>query len=446
MERLKEYKMMTPQEQLAWLTDFRHWTEEKLPILCAIGNAWESNSIKAMEEGLKLLTAFGYCRDFVEKSLLFRDFARRIDRMMFYIEKIKGEVARGNAMRGSDGQTLAYVPAVESEKKRRGRPTRLEAEMKRREQQAALIEQGLRAQAVAKTEASAANTPEIATPKEVKPGNLAAAIALSQGEARLHLDQLAWLLSRELQEETKQVAALRATAAKESNQAKQLADRGVPAAIIEPHSRAAVDATGKYKAIYTRVDTELAQLYSLLTIGGEHTPAWEERCRAKGITLDQLKSILLPYWEKMDCPTVQLESVTPSPTDEPLPTEEELKARAADLHRIRTYFIRKDARLTPKRVEKMKAFIAEARSLGAPTEEYEAILDASIKELEAQISNDSPQTPADSPSMGSEECSEPAEQQEQTPAKAEEQISAKAENHTSVKTENGSVQGSLFDL
>ena len=75
MMKQKDYKTMTPQEQLDWLTDFQHWTDEKLPVLCALGNAWEASAIKSMEEGLKLISAFGYCRDFVDKSLMFRDFS-----------------------------------------------------------------------------------------------------------------------------------------------------------------------------------------------------------------------------------------------------------------------------------------------------------------------------------------------------------------------------------
>ena len=408
MELLKEYKTMTPQEQLAWLTDFKAFTEEKLPLLCAVGNAWEANSIKTLEEGLKLLTAFGYCRDFVEKSLLFRDFARRMDRMIFYIEKIKGEVARGQAMRGSDGQTLAFVPQVQSEQKRRGRPTRLEAEIKRREQQAALIEQGLRAQAVAKTEAKGENSPENATPQGAQqptaPASpLAAAVALSQGEGRLHLDQLAWLMSDTLRQDIGRVAGLRTTAAHESNQAKELAERGVPADIIEPHSRAAVEATTAYKDIYNRVDKELADLYSLLAIGGEHIPSWEKRCADKGISLDQLKGILKPYWEKMGQPVVELESITPAlATLDTLPTEEELQARAARLHTIRTYFIRKDSRTTAKRIAKMEELIIEARSLGVPTDEYEAILAKCRTELESAYT---PAPSTDEQESGKEEKS-----------------------------------------
>ena len=381
----KDYKTMTPQEQLDWLTDFQHWTDEKLPVLCALGNAWEASAIKSMEDGLKLISAFGYCRDFVDKSLMFRDFSRRIERMRFYVEKIKKEVAVGASVRGADGSTLAYVPQVQT--RRRGRPTKAEVEQRIKN-----------AQAVAKSAPTAEEQPKIATPVEAKPqplslfdnveekqpeakpvSNFASAVALSQGEARLHLDQLAWLMSRDLQLEIKTIAGLRATAAKEAEQAKELADHGCPASVIEPHSKAAVEATQTYKAIYDRVDMQLAELYSLLTIGGEHMPLYEKMCAERGISIEQLKGILCPYWEKMGRPTVQLISVTEGLPEE---TEEEKKARQAKMHSIRTYFMRKDCKLTQKRIDKMKEMLEEVRAYGYPTEEYEAVLSASIKELE----------------------------------------------------------------
>ena len=189
------------------------------------------------------------------------------------------------------------------------------------------------------------------------------------------------------------MAALRSRAAEESNQAKALAERGVAQEIIEPHSRAAVEATTAYKEIYADVDRELGELYSLLYIGGEHIPAYEELCRAKGITVSQLMAVLKPYWEKADKPVVSLESVTP-----PSPEEEtEKKARAARLHAIRTFFIRKDRKLTAERVEKMRAYIEEVRGYGLATDEYELILEQSAIALTKQA--DSPEMP-DSPERG----------------------------------------------
>lgn len=396
MENQKDYKVMTPDEQMAWLTDFAHWSNEKLPVLCALGNAWESGHIKSMEEGLKLISAFSYCRDFVQKSLLFRDFARRVDRIRFYVEKIKQEVAAGAAVKSPSGQTMAYVPPVQT--RRRGRPTREEAAQMARER-AAEEQQKAHADAVAKLTGDAPKAPEIATPQAKvanapmqgdlfaapapeapKVSAFSAAVAVTQGEGRLHLDQLAWLMSKDLQMRVKEVAGLRAVAASEAEKAKSLAESGVPSEVVEPHSRAAVEAKEKYLAVYAAVDKELGELYSLLTIGGEHIPSWEKRCAGMGISLDQLKAILKPYWEKVGSPVVALESVTPA-----LEASDEEKAqRSARLHAIRTYFMRKDCNLTQKRIDKMRSLIEEVKGYGLPTDEYEAVLATSIKELESK--------------------------------------------------------------
>ena len=396
MENQKDYKVMTPDEQMAWLTDFAHWSNEKLPVLCALGNAWESGHIKSMEEGLKLISAFSYCRDFVQKSLLFRDFARRVDRIRFYVEKIKQEVAAGAAVKSPSGQTMAYVPPVQT--RRRGRPTREEAAQMARERAAEELQKA-HADAVAKLTGDAPKAPEIATP-QAKVANapmqgdlfaapapeapnvsaFSAAVAVTQGEGRLHLDQLAWLMSKDLQMRVKEVAGLRAVAASEAEKAKSLAESGVPSDVIEPHSRAAVEAKEKYLAVYAAVDKELGELYSLLTIGGEHIPSWEKRCAGMGISLDQLKAILKPYWVKVGSPVVALESVTPA-----LEASDEEKAqRSARLHAIRTYFMRKDCNLTQKRIDKMRSLIEEVKGYGLPTDEYEAVLATSIKELESK--------------------------------------------------------------
>ena len=240
-------------------------------------------------------------------------------------------------------------------------------------------------EAVAKTAVVEQKPAEIATPQQgslfdAEPATpiphaeptteFATALAMSQSGARLHLDQLAWLMSDGLKLRIKEVAGLRAVAAKEAEQAKALADNGVPQAIIEPHSRAAVEAKEKYLAIYAEVDQELGNLYGLLSIGGEFMPKYEQMCSARGISVEQLKAILKPYWEKIGKPVPQLESVT---TPAPEASEEEKAQRSARLHAIRTYFMRKDTKLTQKRINKMEEQIQELKSYGVPTEEYEVV-------------------------------------------------------------------------
>lgn len=386
---LKDYKFMTPEEQMAWLTDFAHWSNEKLPVLCALGNAWETAHVKSMEEGLKLISAFSYCRDFVQKSLLFRDFARRVDRIRFYVEKIKAEVAAGQAVKAESGQTLAYVPPVQT--RRRGRPTREESAQMAKERQAAEM-QKQQQEAVAKLNGQQPKASDSATPvqgslfdapeeKKQPVSNLAAAIAVTQGEGRLHLDQLAWLMSDGLKLRIKEVAGLRAVAAKEAEQAKALADNGVPQAIIEPHSRAAVEAKDKYLAIYAEVDRELGELYYVLLADENAMARFKVTCDNRGVAPELGMAILKQYWEKIGSPTPNVRQLA---TTGPEASEEEKAQRSARLHAIRTYFMRKDCNLTQKRIDKMRALIEEVKGYGLPVDEYETVLAASIKELESK--------------------------------------------------------------
>ena len=397
MENQKDYKVMTPDEQMAWLTDFAHWSNEKLPVLCALGNAWETAHVKSMEEGLKLISAFSYCRDFVQKSLLFRDFARRVDRIRFYVEKIKQEVAAGAAVKSPSGQTMAYVPRVQT--RRRGRPTREEAAQMARER-AAEEQQKAHADAVAKLTGDAPKAPEIATPQAKvanapmqgdlfaapapeapKVSAFSAAVAVTQGEGRLHLDQLAWLMSKDLQMRVKEVAGLRAVAASEAEKAKSLAESGVPAEVIVPHSRAAVEAKDKYLAIYAEVDRELGELYYVLLADEDAMARFKVTCDNRGVAPELGMAILKQYWEKIGSPTPNIRQLA---TPAPEASEEEKAQRSARLHAIRTYFMRKDCNLTQKRIDKMRSLIEEVRGYGLPTDEYEAVLEASMKELESK--------------------------------------------------------------
>lgn len=395
----KEYKFMTPEEQMAWLTDFASWSNVKMPVLCALGNAWESSHIKSMEEGLKLISAFSYCRDFVQKSLYFRDFSRRVDRLRFYVEKIKTEVAAGMAVKTESGQTLAFVPKVQT--RRRGRPTREEAaqmakermeqEIQRKHEEAVAQLSGLPKKTQESVTESAKNVQkedksvqqpslfdnQVESKQPVS--NLAAAVALTQGEGRLHLDQLSWLMSDGLKMRIKEVAGLRAVAAKEAEQAKALAENNVPQVIIEPHSRAAVEAKEKYLAIYADVDKELGELYYVLTADEEAAKRFKLTCGVRGTTMEAWMEILKPYWEKIGSPTPNVRRLA-DPQPEEL--EEEKSKRNARLHAIRTYFMRKDCNLTQKRIEKMRVLIEEVKGYGLPTDEYEAVLAASIKDLE----------------------------------------------------------------
>jgi hypothetical protein len=375
---------MSPQDKLSCLTDFTDWRNQKLPLLCCAGNAWNSKLVAMFDEGLDLISVFAYTTDFVAKSRLFRDYARRVPRLSYYVDKILREVI-----------ATAPAPTVNTEAaapqpRRRGRPTKAEsaameqqrAEAARAEVAARLIHDPLRAMAEQKPAQPAAQgdlfgpSPAPKVPSSSSSTSLSAALALSGG--KLHIDQLAWLLSADLRERTTHIAELRSVAAAESNQAKELAERDVPEAVIQPHTAAAIKATNEYKAIYAAIDRELGTMYAQLT-SGKHTVKYEQLCQSRGITTAQLADILLPYWEKIGSPAATEEAAPATPE-----TDEEKKARQLRLHSIRTYFTRKDRIMKPARIAKMRGMIDELRGYGLPTEEYEAML----AKAEEELSND----------------------------------------------------------
>ena len=404
-KEMKLFRVMMPEERLEWIQRFAEWRDREYAVLCGVGEYWSSEHIAMMERGLDLLMAWPFARDFVEKTLMFRDYARRMARLQFYMELISKELSA----------LSMPLDAVPSAPRRRGRPTKEEsaqmererAEREEREAVAKVIagerkvavsatvtqgdlfsEDSENSESSEKLRATLVTPPPLQGTPSINRGGvaeptansqeptasptatpMAAAVAMAAGDGtRLHLDQLAWLMSDGLRARVATVASLRSTAAAESNQAKALAERGVDQSLIEPHSLAAVDATRAYRAIYDDVDAELAALYAVLAAGGERAMAWSSRCAEHGITTEQLAAILKPYWEKMGCP-----AAGPEPS-EVKAAEENRHERAAKIHRIRTYFMRKDRKLTAKRVETMREYIKELRDMGVATEEYEVIL------------------------------------------------------------------------
>ena len=122
----KLYNEMTPDEQLRYVTDFTSFIDKKLPALEHIGDAWEQSTIKDFETGLRLLNAFQFARDFVDKAVRYGDYSARVHRIRVYVDKIKTEIAKGLSLKGADGHTYALVaPSLPA--RRRGRPTKEEA-------------------------------------------------------------------------------------------------------------------------------------------------------------------------------------------------------------------------------------------------------------------------------------------------------------------------------
>lgn len=359
MKDSKLFKDMTSEEQEKFFLDFTNYTAEKLPLLCQMSDAWTDSRVKCFEEGLVYLQAFSYCREFVQKTLYWRDFSRRVNRLLFLMDKVRKEISAGHSMKTAEGKTI--VALGEEKKPKRGRPAEAQAE-------------------TPLSSASPAPQPTM-TPLQ----QIASQVA---GVERLSLKELSWLLTPELQEEVKKVQLLRATATAESEQAKALAENNVAAEIIKPHSEATVKAMEMIQSIYNKVDLELAEVYYRLSEDndfGGFKAAWEK----KGGAFSGLLEILLPYYEKMG----GKEFGATLKTNDQVKAEKEAQSkeaaeRAQKIHTARTYILRDDQALTSDRLKRMKEYLEECRKLGYDKiVELEKAVEIAEKKIEDEIAN-----------------------------------------------------------
>lgn len=366
MNNSKLFKDMTLEEQEKYLKDFSNFTVEKLPVIYQLGDAWTEARVKSFEDGLLLLQAFSYCRDFVNQSLYWRDFNRRVKSFMYLMDKVRKEINEGRSMKTAEGKTI--VALEEDKKPKRGRPAKAKAE-----------------KAEAQTETPSPSASPSPQPTMTPLQQIASQVA---GVERLSLKELSWLLTPELQEEVKKVQLLRATATAESEQAKALAENNVAAEIIKPHSEATVKAMEMIQSIYNKVDLELAEVYYRLSEDndfGGFKAAWEK----KGGAFSGLLEILLPYYEKMG----GKEFGATLKTNDQVKAEKEAQSkeaaeRAQKIHTARTYILRDDQALTSDRLKRMKEYLEECRKLGYDKiVELEKAVEIAEKKIEDEIAN-----------------------------------------------------------
>lgn len=366
MNDIKLFKDMTSEEQEKFFLDFTNYTAEKLPLLCQMSDAWTDARVKCFEEGLVYLQAFSYCREFVQKTLYWRDFSRRVNRLLFLMDKVRKEISAGRSMKTAEGKTI--VALEEDKKPKRGRPSKAEA-----------------AKAETQTETQPSSASPAPQPTMTPLQQIASQVA---GVERLSLRELSWLLTPELQEEVKKVQLLRATATAESEQAKALAENNVAAEIIKPHTEATVKAIESIQSIYNKVDLELAEVYYRLSEDndfGGFKAAWEK----KGGAFSGLLEILLPYYEKMG----GKEFGATLKTNDQVKAEKEAQSKAAaeraqKIHTARTYILRDDQALTSDRLKRMKEYLEECRKLEYDKiVELEKAVEIAEKKIEEEIAN-----------------------------------------------------------
>lgn len=374
MEKLnaKLYQQMTTAEQLEYITDLSKFAQEKLPRLEKLGDAWEQADRKDFETGIQLISAFGFARDYCSQSLFYGDYNRRVSRISYYLNRIKKEVAKGNALKGVDGETLAFVPALK-QVRHRGRPTKeekaqMEAE-KANEGEMSLANQkafaianllGLGSNIVTEVQQREKTTATTSSPTSSSQLDLFTQIGKTMDQEkgqdmnyRLPLQQIKCYLSPDLAAKVDQVRELRASFASNSERAKLLAEQGAKSEDIAPYAQEAHDLNDKIENIYAAVDKELAMVYGRLRDDEHYLADFKKKFQIDDV--EPIKKVLAVYYTKMpDTFALELKKVVADNNPEVIADKEKAAAIKVDADKIIKYITRKDKPSTAKRLDTMK--------------------------------------------------------------------------------------------
>ena len=218
---------------------------------------------------------------------------------------------------------------------------------------------------------------------------------------RLHLNELAWLCSKDLQERIAKVRDQRTAFGDASQTAKVLAEHGGNQEEIAMWAKRAEEALKAYESTYAAVDEELAIVFARLQMD---EPYKEKFCnRFKGVDLVQIAHITRPYYDKLRSPEFDLRIRTMIEQDSPeyaakMKAEEERKQEITDILR---YLKRKDKPNVAQRIKTMETRYARLIELMGEDEAkvYRPIVDAAIADYEANYKKE--EKPADKKSVKS---------------------------------------------
>ncbi len=400
---IKNYKDLSIEEQFQFVTALTDFANITLPRLEASKNRLTADDRKAMADGLKLIGAFPIYRSFAEQAFLYNDFEGRVYRLRHCVERIKREIGKDVVAQTAGGQTVAYIPALQQQFRRRGRPTREEAyaknvaatvddaESKRQQAIARLlnieivtnqtlreknnnelaVEREQKRQEEAKVNPSLFggeshnnnkteyrdNDPSSAEPTSIPP------TIESLSDARLHLDQVRFLLSPVLQQRVDTVRELRNRASVAAETAKAMALRGEKPEDIEVYAKQATEATEQYEAIYDAVDNELGTVYYRLKNDGDYSDKFSKRFRIKDFTaiLKQLR----PYYDKVKSPEfeVRMKTLIEQESPEYVARMKAEKEKKEEVEGILRYLRRKDKQASKQRVETARKRFARLEEL-----------------------------------------------------------------------------------
>ena len=472
---------MTAEQQTRWVNEFATIIGEHSERIVLLGKgreAMKADDLPWVRDLFGLLSAWPFASDFCEKAMRYGDFSARTGRLSVYVDKVKDVLADGLVMTDASGNNVAFV-SPSTPPRRRGRPTKEEVAARLRGDTLELPDdspENAKRRAIAKMlglevivsgEAPREkNNAELKAEREAKKAEFerqnpslfggeadggndarnnditsqrnnestAVHAQISMGEIyqdriesdRLHLSDIKWLCTKELQERIDMVRAQRTAFGDAAQTAKVLAERGASQDEIAVYAKQAEEAREAYESTYAAVDDELAVLHKRLSIDLPHVERF--KTRFKGVDLEKVLYITRPYYEKVrkEDPAINARIKRLIEQDSPeyaakMKADEEKKQEVADLLR---YIKRKDKPNVKQRIETMEKRYARLVELLGEEEAkvYRPIVDSAIEDYEQNHKKEERPTPDPSLYGGEKKDAgdnKPTKQESNKPAKQE---------------------------
>lgn len=440
LKNIKKYSAMSAEEQERWVKEFAEWMP-KGQQLAKISSGWTKSNTIDMEQGLRLLASWPIAEEYCETAAHFGDYDRRAYRINVYIEKVVNQLADGLTIHSDNGRQVLQV-SPSTPLRRRGRPTKEEiaarlrgeelkgndAEVNKMKAIAQLLgvdivvsgnapreknNAELKAERDARRAEEAKMNPTLFAPAKPEVQSVAmtsqptAASPCAQlmsdsyemrmAQDKLHLDQLAWMCSKSLQERIKMIQSQRSTAESASERAKMLAEMGGKQKDIAEYAEQAKVATEAYLQTYADIDEELAILHKRLYLDLPFIEKFKQRF--KGVDIEKIQYITRPYYEKVKSPEldIRIKAVIEQENPEYAAKMKAEEAKKKEVSELLRYLKRKDKPNVEQRINTMeKRYQRLIELLGEDEAKvYRPIVDAAIDDYEKNYKK--PAVVSDSP-------------------------------------------------
>ena len=341
METFKEFKRMNDQEKKDYIQSFSQFTDEGYKELVACQNGWNESCLKSFKQALNFLTAFSKFKPFVHDAEHFKDYKRRLNSVIMYLDMIRKETGLNKVATVQADDKKEYIAGFQ--------PTNADP---------------------ADTAATGAAPTTTSTQEEIKAEVVNQHVPLPSD----HISAYKHLLSPALQAEVENIAALRGQIALHAEMAKRYTEAKAPQEAIKSEAEQAVALQKTLGDLYEAIDVELVEIKAQ----GENITlpqALEAAAANRAAEITKTTAEAAPAAEATATTqaeaTAQAAQPAPSNTnltkaeiDELPEGEEKENLKKLRIESNKRYLVRKDVKLTPKREAEIALRTAELEAWG----------------------------------------------------------------------------------